>query len=104
MMSVPLASAASAAAVSLARGARAPATAASSGAASRGAAAAVRPAGRGSAARAAAGSVGAAASTTGEVSFAIVGDLHLDPKDMELFYEARTQLRTALTDSTVRQA
>jgi hypothetical protein len=33
-----------------------------------------------------------------------VGDLHLDPKDMELFYEARTQLRTALTDSTVRQA
>jgi hypothetical protein len=103
MMSVPLASAASAAAVSLARGARAPATAASM-TTSRGAAAAVRPAGRGCAARAASGSVGAAASTTGEVSFAIVGDLHLDPKDMELFYEARTQLRTALTDSTVRQA
>jgi hypothetical protein len=101
-MSLPLAAALPAAAASLARGARAPTTAASGQAASRGVSAAARPAGRGSAARASAGSVSTAASSTGEVSFAIVGDLHLDPKEMELFYEARTQLRAALSDSTVR--
>ena len=104
-MSLPVAASSSAvaAAASLARVGRAPAAAVSL-AAPRCAGVAARPAGRGSAARAAAGSVGAAAAASEEVSFAIVGDLHLDPKDMELFYEARTQLRSALTDSTVRQS
>jgi len=40
----------------------------------------------------------------GVLSVAVVGDLHLDPGQLALFHEARTQIRGALSDSSTVRA